>query len=120
MKNKGRWIWITTFLFVCCGGIQNASTRDMIPPSEPVRKAADEFKQSWRAEAEQKFNAPGLVAANHVISYSLPALLLVLLVAIFHLMVKANHVAQKTKQARAGLLSFYTRMWLVSRWGFRY
>ena len=120
LKDKRRWIWIVMSLFVCCGVIQTASAWDMIPPSEPVKKAADEFKQPWRVEAERKFSEPGLVAANHVMSYSLLAMLMVLLGALFRLMVKANHMEQKAQQVRAGLLSFYTRMWLISRWGLRY
>ena len=120
MKDKRQWIWIIFSLFMCCSIIQTASAWDMIPPSESVRNAADEFKQPWRIEAERKFSEPALVAANHVMSYSLLTFLIALLGALFHLMVKSNHMEQTAKRVRAGMLSFYTRMWLVGRWGFRY
>ena len=120
MKDKRKWIWFVFSVFVCCSAIQTAAAWDMIPPSESIRKATDEFKQPWRVEAERKFAEPALVAFNHVLSAVLLAFLMVLLGTLFHLMIRSNHMEQTAKRIRSSRLSFFTRMWLVSRWGYRH
>ena len=120
IKNKGRFIWGFFFLFVICGVVQTASARDMIPPEESVRNTTGEFKQAWRIEAGRKFGEAGLVAANHIVSAIMLTFLIVLLGVLFHLMVKRNHMEQTAERVRAEMLFFYTRMWLINRWGLRF
>ena len=119
-NNKWRWIWLLIPVFICCGVVQTTSAWDMIPPEESVKKATDEFQQAWRLEAERKFSEPRLIGANHVASALMLAILITLLGGLFHRMVKSNHMEQTADNMRSGMLSFYTRMWLISRWGFRY
>ena len=120
LKNKGRFIWGIISLLVICGVVQTASAWDMIPPEESVRNTTGEFNQAWRIEAGRKFGEPGLVAANHIVSVIMLTFLIALLGVLFHLMVKRNHMEQTAGRVRAGMLSFYTRMWLINRWGLRY
>ena len=119
MKKK-RWIWLVIPVLLFCGSLQTASAWDMIPPDESVKKATDEFQQAWRIEAERKFSEPRLIDANHLASALMLTILIALLGVLFHLMVKSNHMEQTANRVRSGMLAFYTRMWLISRWGFRY
>lgn len=118
--NKRRWIWLVIPVFLVCGTLQTALAWDMIPPDESVRKATDEFQHAWRIEAERTFNEPRLIGTNHLASAIMLALLIALLGVLFHLMVKSNHMEQTANRIRPGMLVFYTRMWLISRWGFRF
>ena len=118
--NKRRWIWLVMSVLFFSGALQTASAWDVIPRDESVRKATDEFQQAWRIEAERKFSEPRLIDANHLASALLLAILIASLGALFHLMVRSNHMEQTANKVRSGMLAFYTRMWLISRWGFRY
>lgn len=120
LKTKKRWIWliISFFLFFCA--VQTASSWDMIPPVESVRNATDEFDQAWRLEAGRKFSEPRNIGTNYIISYIFLTFLIVVLSVLFHLMVKLNHMERTSKRVRADMLWAYTKMWLISRWGFRY
>jgi len=120
IKSKGRWIWPMISLFLLTGTVQSASAWEMIPPTESVKIAADAFDQAWRNEASRKFSEPRRIEANHTASYLLLTLLMVMLAVLFHLMVKRNHMEQRAGRIKSGLLTIYTRMWLISRWGFRY
>ena len=120
MKNEGRWICILFFLFVFYSAVQLASAGDMIPRAESVRNLTDEFSQAWRLQASRIFDEPRQRAANHIVSYLLLAFLIGTLFVLFHLIVKWNHMERTAGRIRSGMLSFYTRMWLISRWGYRY
>lgn len=119
-KNKGRWIRILFSLFVSCSAVQSAYAWDMIPPAESVRNLTDEFSQAWRLEAGRKFSEPRQRVANHIVSHLLLAFLIVTLFVLFHLIVKRNHMERTAGRVRSGMLSVYTRMWLIRRWGYRY
>ena len=119
-KKLRQWAWLVIAVFICCGGVQKTEAWDMIPPEESIHRATDEFKQAWRLEAGQKFSEPRRIGANHLASVLMLVILIALLGGLFRRVVKSNHMEQTADKVRSGMLSFYTRMWLVSRWGFRY
>ena len=120
MKKKRQLIWLMGALFFFTCAVQTVSAWDMRPPAESIKKAADEFNQAWRREASRQFSELRNTKTNFIASYFLITFLVVMLGVLFYLMGKMNHMERTSRRFRADVLRVYTRMWLISRWGFRY
>ena len=117
---KGPRVYLIVSFFVVICAVQTATAWDMIPPAESVKNATDEFNQAWRLEASQKFSEIRNTGSNNIIAYTIMVFLIVTLIVVFHLMVKLNHLDRIIISVRPDMLASCTRIWLISRWGFRY
>ena len=119
-RRNGIWLFLIVSLSVFLYGVQASTAWEMIPPKESVKDAADDFDRLWRIEASQQFGVLRKVNKDSTASYIIILLFLVLLGVLLPLMVRFNHMERTSKTIRPNMLGTYTRMWLISRWGFRY
>jgi hypothetical protein len=114
------WLFLTVSLLVLFCAVQASTAWEMIPPKEPIKNANDDFGQNWRSEASQQFGVLRNINKGSTASFIMISFFLIILGVLLHLMVRFNHMERTARMIRSDMLRAYTRMWLISRWGFRY
>ena len=119
-QERRHWVLLIVTFFVFSCAVQTAVAWDMIPPQELVRNATEDFDQAWRSEANRKFSELRNIRNNYTISYILMLSIVSMIIVLLRLIEKFNHMESTSERIRPDMLRIYTRMWLISRWGFRY
>ena len=120
LYKKRPWLLLIATFFVFSCAVQTVVAWDMVPPQDSVRNATEDFDQTWRFEANQKFSDLRNIHSNDMASYILVLSIISMIVVLLRFIVKFNHMERTSKRVRPDMLRVYTQMWLISRWGFRY